>query len=279
MAKKLKHEPGTAMVSMKDLEKYWAEDAAAAARAAPAGDGVPRISSNNQTFQVGEQMLDDPLNLIVVADSLWNIYYDRDYDPNEKIPPACFAMAPAVEGAAETMHAHPTSPNIQGGPNDHDCPGCPQNRYGSAERGKGKACANTRQLAVVMADDPGFKDGSDLKWAILSISPTGLSHWGKYVQGLWKVINRAPWGVVTQFSFNKKDPVEQRRKAVIPLGYKPITDPAIGFKVLALHKQIVESGALLRPIPVGDYVAPGGKKSKATPAEKKGKKKPAGKKK
>lgn len=269
MAKK---SPGTALVSMKDLERYYAEDAAAAARAAPASGGIPRISSNNQTFQVGEQVLDDPLNLIVVADSLLNIYYDRDYDPNEKIPPACFAVSDATEGAAEHMHAHPTSPNIQGGPNDHDCAGCEMNRFGSAERGKGKACSNTRQLAVVMVDDPGFKDGGELKYAILQISPTGLTPWGKYVQGLAGIVKRPPWGVVTQFSFNRKDPVEQRRKAVIPLSYKVITDVAVASKIKELRKQITDSKILLRPIPVGDYVAPGKKKPAAA-------KKPASKRK
>lgn len=258
---------GTALVSMKDIENMYAVDAVAAQKAAPAGEGVTRITANDYTFRVGDSILPDPLNVIVVAESLVNMYYDRDYDPAEKIPPACFAVGEAVENGAELMHAHPTSPNMQGGTNDHDCASCEMNRFGSAEKGKGKACTNTRQLAVVMADDKGFSDGSELKWAILSISPTGLQPWGKFVAGLANIVKRPPHGVVTQFSFNKSDPVEQRRKAVVAIGYKTITDVGVAQKVLALRKQILESKALLRPIPVGDYVPPGQKPKKMADAK------------
>jgi hypothetical protein len=266
MAKK-----GKQLATAKDLENLYASEAAIAAKAAPQGEGVPRISTADTQFKVGETDLPDPLQVIVVADALQNIYYDTDYDPSVKHPPACFAVGEAVEGGDALLHAHPTSPNIQGGANDHDCATCEMNRYGTAERGKGKACANTRQLAVVMADDPALEGPGELKWAQLQISPAGLPAWGKFVSGLANIVKRPPWGVVTQFTFDKKNPIESRRKTVVAISYKPIANSVVGRKVMALRKQILETKALLRPIPVGDYEAP--KPKKAPPARKTAKRK------
>lgn len=272
---KAKKTPGTSLVSMKDLEALYASDATAAVAAAPVAEGAARITANDYQFSVGETVLPDPLNVIVVAEALQHVYYDSKYVPGEKKPPACFAVGPATDAGDKVMHAHPTSPNIQGGTDNHDCVGCEMHKWGSAEKGKGKACTTNRQLAVVMADDPAFENGGELKYAILSISPTGLSPWGKFVQGLAGILKRPPHGVVTQFSFNKKDPVEQRRKAVIAIGYKPITDVGMAQKVNALRKTLLETKALERPMPVDGYEKPGSKpaakggKALAKPALKK----------
>lgn len=245
MAKK----PGKQLATMKDLENLYAADAQVAARAAPAPEGIPRISANDQAFRIGDNLLPDPLTVIVVAEALLNVWYEEEYDPNNPSPPSCFALHDAVEGADKLMTADATSPNIQGGV-DHKCAGCELNAFGSARKGRGKACANNRILCVVMADDPAFNDNQELRYAILQLSPTALTPWGKFVAALNKIEHRPPHGVITQFSFNRKDPVEQRRKAVIPLGYQPIKNLAMASKVLALRKEILESKILLRPLPV-----------------------------
>lgn len=249
----------TALVSMKDLEALYAADAAEAAAAAPVADGPPRINTKDMQFTVGEATLPDPLEVIVVADAHLNVWYPEEYDPDNPSPPGCFALAPALQhesgkevpGTGEkALKPHGTSPQPQGGPDDGGCATCPLNQFGSAPRGKGKACANTRILAVVMANDPALRGDGDLRYATLGLSPTGLAPWGKFVNGLAKVERRPPHGAVIRFSFNRKDPDDRKRKAVIALGYQLIDDVAIATKVNALRREILESKVLLRPLPV-----------------------------
>jgi hypothetical protein len=267
MNEKMKGLPGpkvkgrTGLISMKEIEKlYQSEASEAAAAAPPPAEGVPRIVGKDGTFYLGEQVLPSPLNLIVIADAHLNVWYPDAYDPDSPSPPGCFALAPALQkdasgvdvvGTGEAaLHAHKTSPKIQGGANDHDCATCELNKFGSAEVGRGKACANQRVLAVVMADDPAFKTNEALTWATLTISPTGLSPWGKFVTSLSKIERRPPHGAVIQFDFNRRDPVEQKRKAIIAAGYQLIQDPAVAMKVNALRRELLESKVLLRPLPV-----------------------------
>jgi hypothetical protein len=281
MAKKkdvaVKSSGSQALVSMADLEKMYQSEAKAAVAAAPAPEGVPRISTKSEMFTIGETQLPDPLEVIVVADAHLNVWYPEAYDPDSPAPPGCFALAPALElneegkgkeGTGESaMHAHPTSPLMQGGIHDHDCATCEMNQFGSAEVGRGKACGNQRQLAVVMATDPALKgDSKEMPaWAILGLSPTALSPWGKFVAGLAKIEGRPPHGVIVTFTFDKRNKDERRRKAVVASGYKLITDIGMAMKIQALRKDILESKALLRPLPIVDKED---KKKAAKPAAK-----------
>jgi hypothetical protein len=279
-----KKQKGGALVSMKDLESLYAAQAKAAAQAAPVAEGPPRISAKDQVFWVGEQVLPDPLEVIVVADAHLNVYYTTEYDPENKTPPACFALAPALElgddgapkaGTGEkAMAAHPTSPDAQGGPSkdglEHPCQTCEMNAFGSARIGKGKACANNRKLAVVLANDPALLDETkELKWAELTLSPTALSPWGKFVNSLSKIEGRPPHGAVVQLSFNKTDQDERKRKAVVPIGYRLIDNVAVAHRVMKLRQEVLDSGALLRPLPVD--IADKPKAAKAKPQPKGGK--------
>lgn len=284
-AKKAK---GTGLATMKDLEGLYAHEALVAAAAAPQSEGAPRVVGKDGTFYLGEQVLPSPLEAIVVAEAHLNVWYPDAYDPDSPSPPGCFALAPSlqkdpatgdsVDGTGEdAMKAHATSPQIQGGPNGHDCATCEMNKFGSAEVGRGKACANTRVLAIVMKDDPAFGTKSPLTWAQMSISPTGLAPWGKFVKGLAQIEGRPPHGCVIQFDFNKRDPVEQKRKAIIAVGYQKIADLGVATKVNALRKELLESKVLLRPLPteVREQVpkkaggAKAAKGKKAKPAQRK----------
>lgn len=268
---------GTALVSMKDLEDMYKSQAVAAVAAAPAPEGVPRISTKSEMFTIGETMLPDPLEVIVVADAHLNVWYPGAYDPDTSEPPGCFALAPALEldgegkpavGTGEAgMHAHITSPQMQGGNNDHDCATCEMNQFGTAEKGRGKACANRRQLAVVMASDPALQAGSKEMpaYAILGLSSTALSPWGKFVSGLAKIEGRPPHGVIVRFTFDKKNKDERRRKAVVASGYDLITNHAMAMKIMDLRKDILSSKALLRPLPILDKTDNG--KSNKKPAK------------
>lgn len=271
------------LVSMADIEKLYQSEAQEAVAAAPQGEAVKRVVGKDMIFWLGEQELGETIKVIVVADAHLNVWYPDAYDPENPAPPGCFAVGPSLQkdaagqvvpGTGEAgLKAHPTSPKIQGGPNGHDCATCELNKFGTAETGRGKACGNTRQLAIVMADDPAFRDKSELTWAQLAISPTGLAPWGKFVASLAKIEGRPPHGAVIEFGFNKRAKEERARKAVVAMGYQLIQDVGIAQKVNALRKSILESGALIRPLPV-DVREPakangkgGGKKAKKKATE------------
>lgn len=251
------------LASMSDLEGLYAARAQEAAAAAPTTEGPPRIVGKDGTFWEGETALPDPLQCIVVAEALLHVWYEEAYDPENPAPPSCFATGnvdPADPEGKKTLHAHPSSPNIQGGPENHDCGTCPLNQFGSAPVGRGKACANNRVLAIVMADDPALLDPKrELRWKTLTLSPTGLSSWGKYVKSIEREYKRPPEGVLTQFSFNKTDSDERRRKAVVPIGHALIRDPSVAVRINKLREEILASGVLTRPLPVEARAKPPGK--------------------
>lgn len=242
------------------LEQRFAEDAQAAAAKEPVTGGMT-IRTDKKRFSYGETVLPTPLKAVVLAQSYYNAYYDTPYDPEDPQPPACFAVAHDSEGLVRHPKA-PRSPVGEGTP----CALCPMNAFGTADRGRGKACNNYRRLAVALADDPALEGDGDLTWATLQISPTGLGAWSKYVKGLAKIENRPPHGVVTAFGF---DP-ERNSPCVVEVGYEKLTDPAVIDKVYGKRQQILEEQSLLS-IPDTSPRAPSAKAGKAAKGAKGGK--------
>ena len=84
---------------------------------------------------------------VVILDSiLENIHYDGEYDSDNVQGPDCFAFGRSDEEMA------PHEAVITAGTQVHDnCVDCPSNEWGSAEKGKGKDCRNTRRIAMILA--------------------------------------------------------------------------------------------------------------------------------
>ena len=104
--------------------------------ATPSGDRI-RFNSNRSliTPDGGEG---EELEVVVVDFVSSNLFYDGPFDRDNPQPPGCFAIG--VEPSL--LVPSPNSPNKQA----ETCSACPNNQFGSA--GKGKACKNTRLLAV-----------------------------------------------------------------------------------------------------------------------------------
>ena len=105
--------------------------------ATPSGDRI-RFNSNRSliTPDGGEG---EELEVVVVDFVSSNLFYDGPFDRDNPQPPGCFAIG--VEPSL--LVPSPNSPNKQA----ETCSACPNNQFGSA--GKGKACKNTRLLAVM----------------------------------------------------------------------------------------------------------------------------------
>jgi hypothetical protein len=90
------------------------------------------------------------------------------------------------------------------------CKGCPQNEWGSAGGGsKGKACKNTRRVLIARPN----ADETTSPW-IISVSPTGLKHFDKYVNTLAD-LEQHPIEMLTEISFEPSE-------AYPSLRFKPV---------------------------------------------------------
>jgi len=145
------------------------------------------ISTRNKTFTLPDGRAHKGSMKVVILDYVnKNLMYDRAYREGERIPPICFAISKDLSIMAPSANA----PD----PQSEQCTGCPMNEFGSS--GPGKACKNTVVLALAAPD------GKSKEVMLLSVSPTGLANWNKYVAGVKAKFNSVPVKVVTEVTFD-----------------------------------------------------------------------------
>lgn len=175
----------TAIVSIQ--EQLKAQAAAMAGRIAPPS-GVNIKITQDKKFQLPDgSKVEGPLELVVVDFVSRNEFYEGAYDPNQISPPVCFAIHPEPK----SLVASDNAPSKQ----CDDCNSCPMNQFGSS--GKGKACKNTRMLAVLPPD----ADDSTPLW-LLKVSPTALKGFDAFVSNVNRTYELPPIGVVVSVDFN-----------------------------------------------------------------------------
>ena len=110
------------------------------------------------------------------------------------------------------------SPNKQA----DTCSSCPNNQFGSSPTGRGKACKNTRLLAVMPADAIESEDEAPV-W-IMAIPPTSLKAFDNYVSTLSSRYKTIPLGVVTQITMDSAATFAAPRFSVV----RPLQSAEIG---------------------------------------------------
>lgn len=179
--------------------------------AAPSGD---RIRFNaNRSLITPDGMEGTELEVVIVDFISTNMFYEGDFDRDNPQPPGCFAL-----GAEPAMLVpSPNSPAKQA----TTCTACPNNQFGSARNGKGKACKNTRLIAVMPAhagDDP----ANAPVW-IMSIPPASIKAFDSYVHSLAVKQRTTPVGVVTSITLDPDVTFAAPRFTVVrPLAGKEI---------------------------------------------------------
>lgn len=142
------------------------------------------------------------MGVIILDSILENVFYAGRYDPDSPQGPTCFAfgrndveMAPH-EIVIDKQH--------------ETCAGCPQNEFGSAETGRGKACKNTRRIAMIPAGS--FNKGGefeseddeqhyvDAQAAFLRLPITSVKGYAAFVKQIAAVLRRPPCGIFTKVS-------------------------------------------------------------------------------
>lgn len=136
----------------------------------------------------------------VVLDSIFeNAYYANDFDPENPTSPDCYAYM-HDDGTADaddlirTMAPHPKAKTPQAA----SCAECQWNKFGTAKQGKGKACKNTRRLALVAADKASLEDLLKAETAYLKLPVTSVKEWAKHVRTCAGLYELPPFGLVSQ---------------------------------------------------------------------------------
>jgi hypothetical protein len=171
-------------------EELAAEVAALSSRlSAPSGD---RISCTlNKTFKLPDgQESSEPLRVIIVDFVSYNTYYTERYDPNNIVPPACFALGLEPTGLIPSGN----SPDCQ----SENCAACWANQWGS--NGKGKACDNNKLLAVLPAID---ELTADTPMWIIKVSKTAVKGFDGYVAGVARAFQKPVRAVSTLIDFDQ----------------------------------------------------------------------------
>lgn len=211
------------------IEKYKEKMAAKADQYAD--EEVARnslITTRGGILKYGEEELPGNEMCVIILDAIHeNKYFPDAFDPDVILPPKCFAMG----RSEKTMEPHE---NVLD-PDDPDagdsyfelqadsCSECPKAEWGSADQGKGKACSNSRRLAVIPAgrfvsagkrretemevfEDPTHFKEADI--AFLKLPVTSVAAWSKYVHSLRRDHQAPPFAVITHV-FLESDPKTQ----------------------------------------------------------------------
>ncbi len=129
----------------------------------------------------------DPMECVILDYTYRNLFYGSTYDEKNPVPPDCFS----ISRTGKDMEPSDNSPDKQA----DTCGECPNNQFGS--KGRGKACKNTRWVALLPPDAD-----SETPIAYLSIPPTSIQEFDAYVKSVAASFQRPPVGVVTMIAFD-----------------------------------------------------------------------------
>lgn len=228
--------------------QFEAEAAAIAKRiSSPTGDRV-RFNSN-RAFITPDGLEGETLEVVIVDFVSVNLFYDGPFDRDNPQPPGCFAIGPQPS----TLAPSDNSPNKQSAA----CATCPNNQFGSAPNGKGKACKNTRLIAIVPISALD-EDGDAPVW-IMSIPPTSLKAFDTYVHLLAVRQKTVPVGVVTQITLDPQNTFASPRFSVV----RPLDPEEVG---VFISRREEAAKRLADEPDVSQYKPPGKPANRSIPA-------------
>jgi hypothetical protein len=169
----------------------------------------------------GNPVEGNAMNVIVPSFVLENQFYSHDYNPDEPQSPVCYAFG----DNPETMRPHEKSPQKQ----SVQCKGCPQNEWGTANVGRGKACKNVVRLGLLAADclDRGPEGIKEAEEAIIKVPVTSCKAWVGFVSQL-DAIERPPLSFITEIA------VVPDAKNQVAMTFKALEEIKDGSKIEAL---------------------------------------------
>lgn len=153
-----------------------------------------KIQLKNKQFTTPDgQSVPGPIEVVVLDFTWFMCHYPGVYNANNPQQPNCFAIGRDKPDSGLLV---PDSTVTD--PQGKDCKTCPQNEWGSAPTGKGKACKNQRRLIIV---SPKFDEDSEPM--TMYVSPGGLKNFDSYVSRLKNEHGLLPMQVITKVQFDK----------------------------------------------------------------------------
>ena len=157
------------------------------------------ISILGGEFSYRGNVLPEPFQVVILDHCFENQFYDQAYDPNNPQLPICFAINKDVD----VMAPGEAAPDKQ----SETCADCPQNVFGSADTGRGKACKNGIRLLVIPGDKITLESVEDAEeLAVMKLPPTSLKYFNGYARKLIKSLEVPTFGAITSLSLEKLDP-------------------------------------------------------------------------
>lgn len=173
--------------------------------------GLEKSTGGGQFFSLSGGVLswqDAPMPnnemAVIVLDSMFeNVYYPERYNADHVTPPLCFAFAKAEED----LEPHESVVALGQHQSTTGCEGCEHNQWGSADTGKGKACRNTRRLAVLSAgtfnrdgdlelfEEEDFKGG---QIGFLKLPVMSVKGYATFVKQVAATMKRPLYGIITR---------------------------------------------------------------------------------
>lgn len=225
--------------------------------------GTPRISVRGgiMTFK-NNKVPNSELDCIILDYAFEHSFYgvDAEFDPDNPANPVCFALTQEDE---RKMVPHEMAMDKQ----SETCAKCQWNVFGTANKGKGKACKNIARLILIPAD--ALKTGiAEAEVAIMNVPVTSVRNWTGYVDRLNDTLHKPTLGVITRIKA-EPDPKNQVLVSFMMKQNGEIDDgDAIG---ALIEKQASVQAVLMKPYePQAEEAKPAKGKNKAAPAKKAG---------
>jgi hypothetical protein len=230
--------PSNALIPWED---QMAKDAEVAAGMEANTGGSQFFSIRGGILSFNDMPLPGNQMAAVVLDSIFeNVYYSGDFDPGNPSPPDCFAFG-RVE---EELRPHDVV-------FDHDqaenevCKGCEMNAWGSADKGRGKACRNTRRLGIIpggtLTEQGVFKafttedEYAKSTMGLLKLPVTSVKGWANFVKQIAGTLHMPPHGIFTKIRV-VPDPKTQFKVVFEPIAKIPA---AFGQIILQRRQEVM----------------------------------------
>lgn len=150
----------------------------------------------------GSPVTGNQMSVVIIGSILENIFYEGKYDPDEAAGPVCYAFGRDEKSLAPYKAVEK--------PVAKQCEGCPNNEWGSSDTGRGKACRNSRRLALLPAGafsrdgkfepelNPAHYEG--VQAAFLKLPVTSVKGYASKVRQLEQTLKLPPHAVFMKVS-------------------------------------------------------------------------------
>ena len=175
----------------------WATAISESARDATAavagmGGGMLFIGTKGGKFRLNDEVIEQPLAVYVLDQLRENSYYTGDYDPEAPSGPSCFAI-----NRDESELAPPADLATK---QSETCATCEMNKFGSAERGRGKACKNIVRLGLLPVGDNSPEQLAKVDHAFIRVPTTSVKNFRKHATAVERGLGRPLFSVITALS-------------------------------------------------------------------------------